>query len=290
MKLFNFTHEQVKAADLELDTGVNPRMPSKEWVRRTLAEGYDPALLGLFIVSERKRDGERVLVLLDGGNRQELMGEAGDSDRAVECRVFYGLTRAEEAGIARRYNNRRQWTSVKLFLNDVTAGREDAVWIMQTLESQGWSVGNSTRNGVMRSVVPLMRVLAWGHKYERLSEAKQALAMAMSAYTAAWPSMPPSYAADIMEGLSYLMLRGMDDALDDTRKSIDLERLTKVLSEYEGGQRAFVVAARGVKNTLKDFNLNDAVAFSAIQAYHRGMHSSGPRRLADWRRWPRVKP
>ena len=36
MKLFNFTHEQVKAADLELDTGVNPRMPSKEWVRRTL--------------------------------------------------------------------------------------------------------------------------------------------------------------------------------------------------------------------------------------------------------------
>ena len=133
----NFTSENVRVGDMKLDNRVNPRDPSKAWARKQMdGGGYNRGLLGVFILSERIIEGGgRDLIVLDGANRQLLVEMAEDSDYEAPSSVFHGLTEAQEAEIARDYNDRRNWTGIRKFqtlvtMGDPTACRIEAAMIL----------------------------------------------------------------------------------------------------------------------------------------------------------------
>jgi hypothetical protein len=296
--IYRWTEGHITARSMVLDLDVNPRIPSDAWVRKQLGKGYRRELLGTFVVSERIRnDGSAVFVILDGANRQLLMERAGDMDYAVPCQIFHGLAKREEARIAGDYNDRRKWTSVRVFKNAVTAGDPMAVTIAQILESNGWTVGTVAGNGIIKGVTPLNKFLLraglleaqraqaadktivkgserWRAAVENgQADGRRVLDLAVQVYNTAYPSKPSSYASVIMQGLAHLILRD--------EEKIDTARLSVRLLENEGGQRGLLAGAQAVFNLFPGYNLADGVAAMAVRIYNKGLQGSSRIRLSE---------
>jgi hypothetical protein len=276
-----WTQETVPVKDLVQDLRVNPRNPSDKWVRDQL-DSYNPALVGLFIVSERLGEGgTRELVLLDGANRQSLMRMAGVEETPVLCQVFHGLTIAQEAEIALEYNDRRSWTAVREFQNRITMGDPVAVQIRDILEASGWCVDSASVPGTVvgvKSFESLIKTacrraadatgahrgtetwkagLASGEK-----DAMRVLRLAVEIYTEAFPERQSGHSSVIFYGLALVLLK--------FEGQIDLARLTENFREHSRGIRQLMSDARGAHETY-GYSQPDAVAFMMVQYYNKGL-------------------
>jgi hypothetical protein len=286
------TVEMIPCRDLVHDIVVNPRIPSDSW-RRTHLEKYNPALLGSFVISERlNEDGSRrELAILDGANRVGLMKMVSDQDRPVLCNLFHGLTVQQEAEIAREYNDRRGWTGVRVFQAKRTEGDPTAVAISSIAEKYGWIIDTAAGEGVLRGVVPFDKLIAsagifaarqagvgkgterWRAALESgRDDALRVLEQAFMVYTAAFPERPGSYAADIMHGMSLVLLKFAG--------KVSLERLTTQLRVESKGQLFVVSDSQGIRKTM-NLSFSDGVAFYMIRCYNKGLPGNSKARLDD---------
>lgn len=288
-----FTQENIPAREFILDNRVNPRDPSTAWARKQMDEGYNRALLGAFIGSKRELEGGGTeLALLDGANRQVLMEMADDLDYPVPTMLFHGLTLEQEAQVASEYNDRREWTGVRRFQNQVTMGDPTARRILAVFEKADWEIGTGSGTGVIRGVRPIERLLlvagqwaaaelsarkgtqAWHAAMESGREdAFRVLEQAISVYDVTFPGQPSGYAADIMHGISLVLLR--------YGRELDLQRLTEHLVEHTRGHRSFRNDARSAKDTYK-FPMTHAYAFLAVNYYNVGYKSTSKGALRTW--------
>lgn len=293
----HWTEEHVTPAEMYHDVLVNPRHPNDTWARRQLAE-YDRGLLGMFVLSERLEadvtaDGgqSRVLAVLDGSNRKNLMEMAGDDKHPVLCQVYHGLSRQQEARIAREYNDRQGWTAFRIFLAECAAGNELAVAIRQAVESHGWRVTTDTGTGTIRGVQSFWKLLqtaglmaaaeSGAHKgTERWNAAMvsgrqdglRVLDAAAAVYTAAFPSRPSSFAPAIMYGIALLLLRDGQE--------VSMDRLAAQLRDHNGGHRQLIADARVLAGPMK-MKFPDAIALLAIRDYNKGLAGNSRTRLDD---------
>jgi hypothetical protein len=293
-----WTQEHLPVSQLVHDIRVNPRDPSDAWVRKQL-ESYNPALLGVFIVSERiLENGEKQLAILDGANRARLMRMAGFPDELVQCNVFHGLTIEQEAAIALEYNDRRQWTGIRKFQADCTTGDPIALQILRIITEAGWRIDAATAPGVMRGVTPFYRIITtagsmaagqaratrgterWRAALESgKQDAFRVMEEATSVYTAAFPQKPSGYAGTIIYGIALVLLKF------GTR--VNLERLTTQLRNVSRGSQYVLSDARGIATTMK-LPLPDAIAFLMIRFYNQGMQTNSKARLDEaWRKTSR---
>lgn len=280
------TIEHIPARDLVHDVLVNPRNPSDAWARKQMEE-YNAALLGAFIVSERILPGEeggeprRQLVVLDGANRIVLMKLVGDEDRAVLCNVFHDLTTEQEATVAREYNDRRNWTGIRIFQSKITAGDPVACQIRDIVDKHGWVIDTSSGDGVFRGVDPFLRLIrtagfknAAEAKAQRGSaqyraamesgtrDAMRVLDEAVQVYTQAFRERPGSYAANIIYGIALVLLK--------YGSRIDLTRLTTQLRDESNGSVYVVSDARALGRPM-GLPFPDAVAALTIRFYNKGL-------------------
>lgn len=288
----DFTKEDVLVENMTLDNRVNPRDPSESWVHKQVAK-YNRGLLGVFILSERLPEGgDRQLIVLDGANRRYLVQLADDAAYPVPSLIYRGLSLAEEAQVAKEYNDRRNWTGMRKFQTLVTMGDPVACRIEDLFKRNDWEVGTGSGNGVIRGVAPIERLLtvagqwaaaqakarkgteAWHAAMENgKDDAFRVLEQAIGIYNIAFREKPSGYAPDIMHGISLVLLR--------YEGRVDLERLTQHLRDESRGQRSFRNDARATADTYK-LPMTHAYAFQTVVCYNVGFKGRSREALPTW--------
>lgn len=277
--------DHIPIAEMTHDIVVNPRHPSDAWARKQLPE-YSPALLGVFVLSERP---DSTKVLLDGSNRAALVRMAGDENRPALCQVFTGLTTAQEAEIALEYNDRRAWTGIRKFTAQLAVGEPVSCAIRDMAVKYGWQFGTDSGPGFIRGVADFSQLLHTAARREvntnkaaRGTERWRAaiesgtrdglrvLEEAFQVYSTAFPDLPSGYAPMVMRGIALLLLR-------DGSK-VQLDRLTTQMRDQSHGQRAMLADARTLGNTMR-LKTADAIALLLIKFYNIGLPGNGKARL-----------
>jgi hypothetical protein len=229
-------HESVEwlaIAQVGTDRRVNTRTFDPNWVEKKLREGFNPDGLGVPIVS-RRSDG--TYIWLDGQNRAELMRRAKWGDQKLPCRVFTGLSLAQEAALFLVHNDNRKVEPLHKFLARITAEDPDAVAINRIVEDLGWKIGEGGAKSIT-AVKALDRVYASDKKDD--GSRGQALELTLRVVTEAWGYKPEAVDNRILGGIGSLINRFGDQ--------IDKASLVKKLAEFPGGASGVIGKARGMQ-------------------------------------------
>lgn len=258
--------EWVALSAIHTDHRVNTRTFDPNWVERKLREGFDPNGLGVPIVSHR---GEGSYVWLDGQNRGELMRRAGWGDQKIQCRVFYGLTLAQEASLFLVHNDNRQVKPLYKFLARVTAGEPDAVAINRIANSHGWKIGETSSEKGITAVVALDKVFQSDKNPD--GGKGNVLELTLRAVTEAWGYKSEAVDGRILVGIGALFNRFGD--------AIDRAALVKKLAEFPAGASGVLGKARGLQQ-FQGGTVSHCVAEVIVVAYNSRRRTNT---LPDWR-------
>ncbi|MFE4856098.1 DUF6551 family protein [Streptomyces sp. NPDC056670] len=201
------------------------------WVNRKRREGYDERRVGVPTVSART-DGS--FVWLDGQNRGELCKAAGHGDTKIRMKVFRGLTLAEEAELFLGLNDNRRVATIYKFLAEVTARRPEALEITRIAEQHGWEISDS-------GACSIAAVSALSSIYRSSRRPGETLQTVISVVTKAWGNEPAAVNANVLLGLASF--------LSDC-PHINIESLTKKLSNFDGGPSSVLGKGRGMRTSL----------------------------------------
>ncbi len=212
-------------------------------VDQILAE-FDLDVFGLPVVSERRG----IFYILDGQHRvAAIKAWIGDGweDQRIECRVYKGLTEADEADKFDRLNDAMPVSVFDKFRIRVNAKREVETRIKQLVEKEGLKISKDKIPGAIGAVGTLRRV------YVRSSEA--ALSKSLRIIRDAFGDA--GFEASVIDGIGHLVQRydGLVNE-DIAAKQLGsmhggvkglLNRAT-TLHKQTGGLRAHCVAAAAV--------------------------------------------
>lgn len=262
------TIEWIAISAISTDRRVNTRPVDTAWVDKKTREGFDPSRIGVPIVS-RRSDGTHVW--LDGQNRGELIRRAGWNDQKIECRVFTGLTVAQEAALFLGHNDNRQVKTVYKFLARVTAGDKDAVGIAAIAESHGWKISDQTGSNSITAVRSMERVFHGGANQDPTMPPGRALTLTLRVVTEAWGYKSEAANGDILIGIGSIFNR--------FGEVVDLPALVKKLAEFPAGPSGLLGKARGARE-FKGGTVAHCVSELVVLAYNKRRRNGA---LPDWR-------
>lgn len=260
--------EWLPLSSIHSDHRVNTRPVDTLWVDIKVREGFDPARIGVPIVS-RRPDG--TFVWLDGQNRGELIRRAGGADQKIQCRVFSGLTLAQEANLFLGHNDNRQVKVVYKFLARVTAGDIDAVGIAAIAEANGWKITDQSGDKRITAVSSLERVFHGDRNRDSTMPPGRALQLTLRVITEAWGYKPEAVKGDVVLGIGAIFNRFGD--------VIEMPALVKKLAEFPAGPSGLIGKARGVRE-FQGGTTAHCVSEVVVKAYNARRRSNV---LPDWR-------
>ena len=260
------TIEWVPLSHITTDHAVNTRPVDTAWVDRHLPV-FDPDKLGVPIVS-RRADGS--YVWLDGQNRGELCRRAGWGDQKLQCRVFTGLTTAEEAELFLGHNDNRTVKTYYKFMARITAGEPKAVAIQKILQHSGWNLSYFPGDSRVVAVVALEKVYEEGARLHPDTPGA-ALVSTFEIITHAW-----GYGQDTPNGA---IVQGLGSVLNRYGVDVDMSSLTRRLASYPGGALGLLGNARGLR-AFAGGTVSSCVAETIVQTYNR-RRTTG--RIPEWR-------
>lgn len=229
-----------------------------------IAANFDPAALGLFILSERK-DG--TLVGLDGMHRCFGARKAGYTE-LVEARIFVGLSLAEEASLFLMYNDKKDPSAISKYNARVISGDPVFEDIDSILRSHGWEVANRSEPGFISCPLKVEVVYRKGAGSVPPGEHPDLLDTVLYIITGAWKHDPKSVHQAILGGVGQLV--GRFGSTIDTRK---------LITEMASTQPETLISKARV---LAD--VQRGTTDSALAKVLTGMHNSRRRTnlLPDW--------
>lgn len=177
----------------------------------TVANNYDPALVGTLVVSDRRRNGYAVI---DGQTRMEAMRR--NHETAAPCLVYMSLSPGQEAQLfARLQTQRRGMATYLRFRANLVAKDPEAIAIAALVQSQGFELGAEETPRTVKAISALENV------YRRDPEM---LALVMGIIATAWPDPDTDYRAsgEVIRGLATFLTR---------ESKINHERLVEKLSD-----------------------------------------------------------
>lgn len=260
--------EWLTANEITSDRRVNTRPVDAAWVARKLKEGFDPDLLGVPMVS-RRADGTQVW--LDGQNRGDLMRGAGWGSQKLQCRVFTGLTTAQEADLFLGHNDNRQVKVVYKFLARVTSGDEDAVAINAIVMSFGWRINDQAGGKNITAVKSLERIFHGDRNTDDTMAPGRALQRTLRVVTEAWGYKSEAVNGDVLLGVGSVFNRFGD--------VVDLAVLIKKLAEFPAGPSGLLGKARGMRQ-YQGGTVAHCVSEVVVNAYNARRRTNV---LPDWR-------
>ena len=231
-----------------------------ERIQRAIRPGHLKAMtakldldaLGVIIVSRRADD---TLTVLDGQHRIRALVDAGMGDWPVTCKVFDGLTLAEEAGLFRRYNTTSKTNALEDLQKAIIEGEPEAVAIAKIAKRFGLRIALQSGPGVIACATALRKV----YRHDKTGPA--ALSFALHVGTGAWGAHSDSVDSHLVQGLGDLYVRYGED--------IDRAALTRKLAKHKGGARGVIGQAKTLAD-LEHLTVHRAVARVALGLYNRG--------------------
>lgn len=258
--------EWVSLPSIGTDRRVNTRLFDPAWVDKKLAEGFNPDGIGIPIVSRR---GDGTYIWIDGQNRGELMRQAGWGDQKIQCRVFFGLTLAQEAVLFLVHNDNRPVRPINKFLARVTAEDPTAVAIVRIAKRVGWKVGEAGAEKVIPAAVALEKVYRMDQTEEH--PGGDILELTLRVVTEAWGYKSEAADGRILQGVGALLHRFGD--------AVNRQTLVKKLAEFPAGPSGVIGKARGMQS-FQGGTVPHCVAEVIVNAYNARRRTNV---LPDWR-------
>ena len=232
---------------------------------KNIVDNFNPDALGVLEVSQRLSGMNHVL---DGGTRMtamRILRKQGvlEEDYQVVCKVFVGLTTAQEASLFALLNNKEKVSRVDLFRIKTKAGDPAALAIATILENNGWILRVGGAEHSFAAVAALESV----YNHHPVSAEKT-----MRTLTRAWDYKPATVNNSLVRGLGAFYSFYGDAA--------DMERVISKLSGFKNGPKMFLAAAQARKDTIKGTTEN-AVAGLIPELYNVGLST---RALPPWPR------
>ena len=262
------TIEWLPVSSVGRDPRINTRPVDSAWVEKRLREGFDPSLLGVPDVS-RRSSGEQVW--LDGQNRADLIRKAGWVDQKIECKVFTGLTLAQEAQLFLGLNDNRQVKSIYKFLARVTAGEPVAVGITAIAQAAGWTIADTSAEKHITAVRSLERIFHGDQGRDATMQPGRALQLTLRVVSEAWGYRSEAVNGDVLLGIGAVFNR--------FGNVIDLPALVKKLAELPAGPSGLLGKARSVRD-FKGGTVAHGVSEIVVMAYNTRRRNGS---LPDWR-------
>ncbi|MEU5258962.1 DUF6551 family protein [Amycolatopsis sp. NPDC021455] len=233
---------------------------------RAIAAELDFAALGTLIVSHRA-DG--TFHVVDGQTRVAALKEAGHGEYEADCKLFEGLTLAEEAKLFRLYNNTKTVRPTSKFTVRVIEGDPKAVALNQILERNGWKVTGAVSRGHFSAV----GALEWVYDGAKIYEGGNldACDTVVNVLTVAFGMNEHGVRAELIKGLGLVVLRYGEE--------LDLRKLATDLSTHDGGPLGVIGDARQLRR-LRSANIADAMAEVLVGMVNKGRRT---KRLPEWR-------
>jgi hypothetical protein len=255
----------VAADKLIVDTTVQRDYIDRRRVEK-IAAAYDPDALGVLIVSDRANG---TMHIVDGAHRRAATQLAVGDDAKLQCKVYYGLTRAEEASMFRALNTTRTVSALDKFRVRIIEGDIAAVQISKVLERYGWKIQLARTTGSFNAVSAIEEVYSGG----RLGQERNVgvVETLVSVLGQAWGPTPDGVRREIVSGVGSILLRHGN--------GVDLPKLTTELSQYSGGPLALLGAARGLQKH-RGGRVSDSMAEIVIGLINKGRRTN---KLPDWR-------
>ncbi|ACU71939.1 hypothetical protein Caci_3030 [Catenulispora acidiphila DSM 44928] len=260
------TIDWVPINKIHTDHDVNTRPVDFTWVDKRV-NTFDADKLGVPIVSARANG---TFACLDGQNRIELCRRVGWGDQKIECRIFTGLTKAEEATLFLGHNDNRQVGSFHKFAARITAGDSDAVAINNIVTKAGWELSYFVADKRIAAVAALEAI--W--KASPLDETGYrgaTLEATLAIATEAW-----GHSADAANGQ---ILRGIGGVINRHSNIIDTAGLVRKLAQHRGGAMGLLADARGLHN-FAGGTVGSCVAECIVRLYNSHRRTGA---LPPWR-------
>lgn len=224
-----------------------------------IAEALNLDALGTITVSHRKNGSYHII---DGQHRVAAVRLAGGDDEKVMCRVFDGLTVAEEAEMFRLLNNTAKPTAFDIFRVRIVEGDPVAVAIEQILDHHGWRLSSAPGDGCIDAVASIERIY-------RLDP--DAVEKTMATVTRAWGRSGASRDGRVVGGIGLVYARyGV---------AVDVAELVNRMARFAGGPAGLLGKARGLKEMIGG-QVISCVAEITVETYNRGRKT---RALPPWR-------
>lgn len=260
------TIEKITAKDLFVDPDVQRTLrPTR--VEEIVAK-FNPDALGILAVS-RREDGRNHL--MDGQHRHAAVIMLDGADWGLECEVYTGLSKSQEALMFRLLNNTRPPTVLEKFKVRVVEGDPVAVEINSILEENGWRLSNTKGDGAFSAVSNTEQVFVRAETAKGSGAGKQMLTWVLEVVNAAFGHDANGVRAEIVVGLSLLWMRHANQ--------VDVAKLVTQLATYNGGPLALISSATTLRD-LRGGTTGDAMAERLVALANKGRKVN---RLPDWR-------
>jgi hypothetical protein len=264
----NFVDRMVSVNDLSVDPQIQRYRFNNRKVERMVAS-YNGDAIGILTVSQRNAI---TLSIVDGWHRWETVRRLTDSTGEILCRVFTGLSLAEEAQMFLDLNPGNQPNAMDRYRMRYLTGDPVIVTIDSYLHDYGWAVNPQRAPGHVQCVAALERIYRNSQRREAWSGM---LPEAIRIVSRAWGNQQEAATATLLEAVAALV--------QEYGARMDTDRLITVLKEYSGGPA--VVASDGQQVArLRKIRTPMGVADAIVTAYNKGLRVGGPNELPAWRR------
>lgn len=239
----------------ELTVDIRVQQPLREGkVREFLRRGYDPALVGTIVVSERENGTK---VVLDGQTRAEVARRAGAED--ILALVWTGLTLEQEAFLFTYLNRKSNPTAVSTFKTRVVAGEDVPNGIIGTLNRYGWHIDDSkTTPGSFAAVTAAERIYRAKGDFHTQRPGSQVFDRTIQTITEAWGNDKAASDAGTVSGIAHFLIRYWDE--------VDHDRLVRALSKVTAER--FRAESKAVAKAINAKPVT-ANAYNVYQEYNK---------------------
>lgn len=270
----------IPAGEIDVDPAVQ-RALNARWAEH-IGRELDPDLIGVMHVSQRE-SGRKVVI--DGQHRLHgVKNYFGNNGTLVECKVYHGLTRAQEAALFVGLNNFRRPQRIDVFQKNVQAKDPTTVAINAIVQHVGFRVDRAKAPKTISAVAALEDVyFAFADRHHD---------------PARKPTPPPSTPATpeerkprvftpnpvlltdtltvireawggVADSLNGHLIVGVGRVIAARQRAMDLADFAHRLSSYAGGPSALLGTARGRKG-LVGGTIGAAVADTCVDLYNKG--------------------
>lgn len=254
--------ELIPLSDLTVDPALQRTMINPRRIN-TMVKEFDADALGVLEVSRRLSGMNHVL---DGYHRLKTMREMRKigklpEDFQVTCKVFVGLSVAEEARLFALLNSKEKVSRIDLFRIKMMAQDPAALDINRILEENKWTVKNGAGKGVFNAVAAVE--IAYG--LHPISAEK-----AVKTLTRAWDNHTRNVNGLLITGLS-MFYRFYGNA-------VDLTELAGKMTKFKVDGNAYLAAARS-RQDMTPGSVSNSVASLTHEVYNVDKRTKG---LPDW--------
>jgi len=258
---------EIPVGDIKVDLAVQRAIvPSR---LRKLSRFFDPILLGELLVS-RREDGN--LYILDGQHRLRAASN-GAGVAAVNCEVFTGLSRADEARLFMGRNDRAGIASLDRDRNLATSGDQDTLNVQMAAQGAGFVfIANKAEDSTYRDRAAGIQIMRDAERRKHVESSGTAhLGRVFQLYARIWGNQDAPESS-VLKALSKILLtKGAD--VDEDRLYERLRGLPpQQLDQSARDLREQVSQARGI-------SLVRACIERIADQYNRGLPTDSAKRI-----------